>query len=64
MEEQSPRVFYLVLLGAVIIWFLVRRYRGRQKLAIGHVGVWIVIFLAVFLGVLAVERLMARWGGP
>lgn len=48
--DWTASAIYLVLLGSVLAFFLVRHYRGSGGLALRHVGLWAAIFAAAALG--------------
>jgi len=57
-SDMAASAVYLVLLGSVLIYFLVRHYRGSGDLALGHLGIWVVIFAVAALGFVLYEALL------
>lgn len=58
MDEFStfwPGVVKLLLLGLVLGFFAIRRYRGRASDGLRHAAAWVAIFAAVALAVMLVE---------
>ena len=49
--DDQARFFYLALLGAAVLLWVFRSYRGRLGQATQHAAIWVLIFLGVLLAI-------------